>query len=255
MDFHGNASIWSNLLNPRSVPKPLSDASKNRVHLFGRRKGKRLRDSLRQAIEHELPHVRINADVVNSPCDPNQFFEPKPKKIWLEIGFGGGEHLAAQAKANPHVGFIGAEIFENGIASLLRQSAEAALKNIRILDSDAREFLPIIGDRSLDRVFLLYPDPWPKNKHAKRRFVCRAALDQLARIMRPGAEFRIATDHPEYARWCLRHVPIHPAFQWVISGPQNWRQRPEDSVTTRYEQKAIREGRTPMYFSFLRTAG
>jgi tRNA (guanine-N7-)-methyltransferase len=237
------------------VPSLNSDTEKHRTHLYGRRKGKRLRASLRDALDNELPQIRIDPEKIAPPCDPRTFFSPNIEKIWLEIGFGGGEHLAAQAQANPKVGFIGAEIFENGIASLLKQRTAAALENIRILDDDARAFLPFLADRSLDRVFLLYPDPWPKAKHAKRRFVNPTTLDHLARLMSPGAELRIATDHPEYARWCLRHVPVHPAFQWDVSGPNSWRQRPQDTIATRYEKKAVREGRTPMYLNFLRVVG
>ena len=237
------------------MPNPNTDSEKHRIHLYGRRKGKRLRTSLRNALDHELPQIRIDPEKIAPPCDPRTFFSPEYEKIWLEIGFGGGEHLAAQAQANPDVGFIGAEIFENGIASLLKQRADAGLKNIRILDNDARAFLPFLADRSLDRVFLLYPDPWPKAKHAKRRFINQTTLDHLARLMSPGAELRIATDHPEYTRWCLRHVPVHPAFRWDVSGPGSWRQRPQDAIATRYEKKAIREGRTPMYLTFLRTSG
>ncbi|NKB45508.1 MAG: tRNA (guanosine(46)-N7)-methyltransferase TrmB [Alphaproteobacteria bacterium] len=237
------------------MPSPNSDTEKHRTHLYGRRKGKRLRASLRDALDHDLPQVRIDPEKIAPPCNPKAFFSPDIEKIWLEIGFGGGEHLAAQAQANPHVGFIGAEIFENGIASLLKQRANAGLKNIRILDNDARAFLPFLADNCLDRVFLLYPDPWPKAKHAKRRFVNQSTLDQLARLMTPSAELRIATDHPEYARWCLRHAPIHPAFQWNVSGPESWKCRPQDAIATRYEKKAIREGRTPMYLTFLRVAG
>lgn len=237
------------------MSSPPSDSLKGRIQLFGRRKGKRLRPSLRGALQHDLPPIRIDPTAIAAPWQPNGAFGPNIKKIWLEIGFGGGEHLAAQALANPDTGIIGAEIFENGIASLLRQKSDADLQNIRILDSDIREFLPLIEEKSIDRVFLLYPDPWPKARHAKRRFICKNSLDQLARLMRGGAEFRIATDHTAYARWCLQQIPIHPAFHWDVLGPKSWRERPLDAIATRYEQKALREGRTPMYFSFLRKQG
>lgn len=203
-------------------------------------------------MDSELPRLRIALEDNASKCDPRTLFDGEVDAIWLEIGFGGGEHLAAQADANPNIGFIGAEIFESGIASLLRHRDTLGLTNIRLLDNDARAFLPHLADASLDRVFLLYPDPWPKFKHRNRRFISREALDQLARLMPPGAEFRIATDHPVYARWCLRHVPVHPAFQWTATGPEGWRVRPADGVATRYEQKAVRQGRTPMYLTFER---
>jgi tRNA (guanine-N7-)-methyltransferase len=235
------------------VPSVSLDKQQLRVHLYGRRKGKRLRTSLRTLLEDDLPRLRIDAATASQNSDPRGFFSPPVERVWLEIGFGGGEHLAAQAEAHPEVGFIGAEIFENGIASLLRHRAAANLDNIRVLDNDARAFLPLLAEASLDRVFLLYPDPWPKARHAKRRFICPKTLDDLARLMPVGAELRIATDHPIYACWCLRHAPIHPYFEWQVSSPESWRQRPLDAMATRYEKKAIREGRTPMYLTFRRT--
>lgn len=237
------------------MPDPKLDTEAHRTHLYGRRKGKRLRTSLRNALTHDLPLVRINPDVFEQPFDPRTLFSEDITRVWFEIGFGGGEHLATQAQLNPDVGFIGAEIFENGIASLLKKRTEASLENIGILDSDAREFLPKLAENCLDRVFLLYPDPWPKAKHAKRRFINQFTLDHLARVMTPGAELRIATDHPEYTRWCLRQIPVHRAFQWDVSGPESWQHRPKDMVSTRYEKKAVREERAPVYLNFFRTSG
>lgn len=203
-------------------------------------------------MDTELPRLRITVEGGDSVLDPRTLFASPVDQVWLEIGFGSGEHLAAQAQAHPDIGVIGAEIFESGIASLLRHRADLGLTNIRILDNDARAFLPRLADASLDRVFLLYPDPWPKTKHAKRRFVCRETLDQLARLMPPGAELRVATDHTVYVRWCLRHIPVHPAFTWRVTGPESWRQRPAEGLATRYERKAVRQGRTPMYLTFVR---
>lgn len=203
-------------------------------------------------MDTELPRLRIALPEDAAACDPRALFSETHNQIWLEIGYGGGEHLAAQADANPNVGFIGAEIFETGIASLLRHRAERHLTNIRLLDNDARAFLPRLADDCLDRVFLLYPDPWPKFKHRNRRFISPESLAQLARVMLSGAELRVATDHPAYARWCLRHIPVHPAFRWTAKGPEDWRVRPEDGFATRYEEKALREGRAPMYLSFVR---
>lgn len=204
-------------------------------------------------MDTELPRIRVNFPETARECDPRALFDAEIKHVWFEIGFGSGEHLAAQAEAHPKAGIIGAEIFESGIASLLRHRADRNLSNIRILDNDARAFLIQLADNCLDRVFLLYPDPWPKTKHAKRRFISPQTLDELARVMPAGAQLRVATDHPIYARWCLRHIPIHAGFSWQVTGPQSWRQRPTDGDATRYEKKAIREGRTPMYFTFLRT--
>ncbi len=227
----------------------------NRIQLFGRRKGKALRNARRDLLEKDLPHLRIELKTLETGTDPRVFFNPPVERVWLEIGFGGGEHLIAQASAHPEIGFIGAEVFENGIASLLQQRIDAKLENIRILDNDAREFLPLLQNASVERVFLLYPDPWPKTRHAKRRFVNRQTLDELARIMPLQSELRIATDHPVYARWCLRHIPTHPNFQWQVNRAKDWRFPPDDAFSTRYEQKAITQGRTPMYLTFRRVIG
>lgn len=228
------------------------DYAEQPLRLFGRRKGKRLRVSRRALLVRELEQVRIDPAKVGRPCYPGDLFLPSTGTVWLEIGFGGGEHLAAQAKAHPDIGFIGAEIFENGIASLLHHRQEGGLNNIRVLDDDVRAFLPLLADRCLGRVFLFFPDPWPKARHAKRRFICPESLDELARVMPPGAELRIATDHPVFANWCLRHGPVHPSFRWAVTGPDDWRQRPADATATRYEEKARKEGRQPVYLTFVR---
>ncbi len=186
------------------------------------------------------------------PCQPGALFSSPVDEVWLEIGFGGGEHLAAQAKAHPQIGFIGAEVFENGIASLLRYRKAENLANIRVWDDDVRALLPHLSPQSLDRVFLLFPDPWPKTRHRKRRFISDETLAELARILRPGGLLRVATDHAVYARWCLRHVPTHPAFHWVVSGPEDWRQPQPDAHPTRYERKAVAAGHRPVYLTFVR---
>lgn len=170
----------------------------------------------------------------------------------LEIGFGGGEHLAEQARAHREAGIIGCEIFLNGIATLLAQIDAHDLKNVRIYPEDARDLLDALPERSLDRVFLLFPDPWHKRRHAERRFIQAANLDLLARLMKPGAEFRVASDDPIYIGWALAHLTAHPAFQWIARRPQDWRDRPADWPPTRYEAKALRAGRKPAYFRFLR---
>ncbi len=180
-------------------------------------------------------------------------FRPGVDRVWLEIGFGGGEHLAWQAEANPDVGIIGCEPFINGVASLLKQIDDRGLDNIRIHANDARDLLETLPDACLDRVFILFPDPWPKARHHRRRIVAPATLEQLARIMRPGTELRLATDHADYGRWMLRHLIRHPAFRWRARRPADWRQRPEDWPATRYEAKAIAAGRACLYLSFERT--
>jgi tRNA (guanine-N7-)-methyltransferase len=222
------------------------------IRFYGRRKGKALKAGRQSLLETILPGLRIAAPVATNTLDPATLFSFAPGEVRLEIGFGSGEHLAAQAAANPGVGFIGSEVFVNGVASLARHVEEQKLANVRVFDNDVRHFLPGLKDRSLRRVSLLFPDPWPKTRHAKRRFVSPATLDELARILDDNAELRIASDHPVYVQWTLMHAPVHPAFQWLVKEPDDWRVRPADSVATRYEEKARKAGRTPVFLRFLR---
>ena len=172
--------------------------------------------------------------------------------LWLEIGFGGGEHLAWQAAAHPEVLLVGCEVYRNGIASLLGQVEARGFGNIRLWPEDARDLLDLLPDAAVQRLFLLFPDPWPKARHAERRFVGPGNLPALARVLAPRALLRVATDDPTYLGWILDHLPVHPDFRWRADGPADWRQRAADWPATRYEQKAIREGRTPVFLTFER---
>jgi tRNA (guanine-N7-)-methyltransferase len=232
--------------------KPGGDKGRQAFQFYGRRKGRPLRKGRRSLFDDLLPRLTI-AWCAGETLDPRGLFEPTPRAVWLEIGFGGGEHLAAQAAANPDIGFIGCEVFEAGIASGLGHIAEAGLRNVRLHPEDARDLLAVLAPRSLDRVFLLFPDPWPKRRHEQRRFIGQDNLDRLAALMRDGAELRIASDDPTYQEWVLRHVPVHPAFRWQAEAPGDWLERPSDAVETRYEKKARAAGRTPMFFRFLKT--
>jgi tRNA (guanine-N7-)-methyltransferase len=194
----------------------------------------------------------VDLPAAGGRLEPSRLFGTAPAALWLEIGFGGGEHLAAQAASHPGLAFIGAEVFVNGVASLLDHLRRQGLANVRIFADDARLLLPALPAASLDRVFLLFPDPWPKHRHAARRFVCRDTLDRLAIVMRPGAELRIASDDPTYVEWTLRQVLAHPAFAWLARLPDDWRRRPPDWVPTRYEKKALAAGRPPAYLRFRR---
>ncbi len=227
--------------------KPTDD-----VRFYGRRKGKPLKAGRERLLDSLLPKIRVEAP--STTLDPRTLFPASCRDVWMEIGFGSGEHLAAQAEAEPAVGFIGAEVFLNGVASLLRYVDERALANVRVYDNDVRALLPHLPAASLSRVSLLFPDPWPKTRHAKRRFIGPAMLRELSRVLADGGELRVATDHPVYARWTLQHVPEHADFTWPVSGPDDWRLRPADSAPTRYEQKAIAAGRTPMFLRFFRKA-
>lgn len=174
------------------------------------------------------------------------------KLLFLEIGFGGGEHLLWQAAHNPHATLIGCEPFEDGVVKVLTAIDEKKLANIRLHMGDARDVLRWLAPASVDRAFILFPDPWPKRKHRKRRLVNPSTLKLLARVMKPGAELRIGTDIGDYARTMLQAFRAQTDFVWQAQSPADWRVRPADWPETRYEQKAEREGRVRYYFRFLR---
>ncbi len=197
-----------------------------------------------------MPELRIA--VPQGALDPRSLFARPVSSLRMEIGFGGGEHLARMAADNPDIGFIGAEVFLNGVASLLRHVHELGLKNVRIFNEDVRFLLPHLPDASFERISLPFPDPWPKARHAKRRFVGPENLGEMARLIAPNGEFRVASDHPVYIDWALLHLVGHPAFAWTAHGPEDWRQRPADSTPTRYEEKAKKQGRTPVFMNFRR---
>jgi tRNA (guanine-N7-)-methyltransferase len=221
--------------------------------VYGRRTTHKLRAGRKAQLETWLPRLEVALpDAPDVGIDPRSLFPPGITDIWLEIGFGGGEHLAAQAAAHPEIGFIGCEPFVNGVASLVRHVDEAGLGNVRVFVDDARLLLAHLPPASIGRAFVLYPDPWPKLRHHKRRVVNARTVDQLAALLKDEGELRIATDHPGYARWMLYYLTRHPAFRWLARGPSDWRDRPADWPATRYEEKARRAGRTPYYFRFER---
>jgi tRNA (guanine-N7-)-methyltransferase len=222
-----------------------------RRKFYGRRKGRQLRQGQQALIDDLLPRLTIPLPK-SGLLDPATLFANAPRQIWLEIGFGGGEHLAQQAKANPEIGFIGCEVFENGVASMLAHIRDEELANIRLHPEDARDLLAVLPPRSISRLFLLFPDPWPKKRHAGRRFINQANLDLLATLLVDGAEFRVGSDDPGYIAWALAHVTAHPAFQWLAQSPADWSRRPEDWPETRYERKALKASRKPAYFRFRR---
>ncbi len=225
----------------------------DRPHFYGRRSGQTLGPRRRARLEAILDRFGITAaDLPDG--NPARLF-PAATPVWLEIGFGAGEHLAAQAAAHPGVGFIGCEPFRNGVATLARLIDEADLGNIRIFHEDVRLLMPTLAPAVFDRVFLLFPDPWPKTRHHRRRFVNRENLDQMARTMRDGAELRFATDHADYCRWSLARIRAHGAFEWTARRAADWRDRPADATETRFEQKALEAGRQPVYLTFLRRPG
>jgi tRNA (guanine-N7-)-methyltransferase len=183
---------------------------------------------------------------------PRDFFSPPVEDVWLEIGFGGGEHLLWQAQRNPNVGLIGCEPYQDGIVKVLKAIKQGELSNIRLHGDDARAVLRWLPPESIGRAFILFPDPWPKTRHHKRRLVSEATLDELSRVMRPKAELRIATDHSEYAAWILLAVRRQKSFRWLADSAAHWRERAPDWPATRYEQKASQNGCRCVYFRFQR---
>ena len=209
--------------------------------LHGRRRGKKLRAGQQSLLETLLPRLALALPLEPAKIDLAQAFGGSlpPDGVWLEIGFGAGEHLVWQAEQNPGVGLIGCEPYLNGVAKCLAHIERARVTNVRLFTDDARLLMAALPARSLSRVFVLFPDPWPKTRHHKRRFVRRDNLDRLAELMLPGAELRLATDDPSYLPWMVEHACIHPAFEWLVERPADWRGRPADWPGTRYEQKML----------------
>jgi tRNA (guanine-N7-)-methyltransferase len=226
-------------------------ATRNRRIVYGRRRGRRLRPGQRERLAAALGTVQFELPE-SSQFDPGTLFPQPYSDYWLEIGFGAGEHLAEQAAQHGETGFLGCEVYENGVVRLLGEIERLSLANVRVFTDDARLLLRALPDHSLGRVFILFPDPWPKLRHHKRRMVAPQTLDQLARTMRPGAELRLATDDVGYLRAMLEWVPMHPEFHWLAKSATDWRRRTEDWPQTRYERKAIAAGRTPFFLRFVR---
>jgi len=235
------------------APQDAPAETRRRRLLYGRRKGPKLSAHQERLLETLLPKLRLN---LQASVDPKNYFSGRAiSDVWLEIGFGAGEHLLWQAEHHPDVGIIGAEPYISGIAKLLSklaQSSDGHNKNICIHDNDARDILEALPDASLGRVFILFPDPWPKSRHHKRRFIQTSMLDVLARVMKPGAELRFASDDADYAAWTLERVIAHPVFAWTATRAQDWKTRPPDWPETRYEAKALHG--PPAYFAFRRRA-
>lgn len=217
--------------------------------VFGRRKGKRLRPGQDSLVAGLLPRLRVTPP---EAADPFALFPQRPAALRLEIGFGGGEHLAARARAHPEIGFIGCEPFVNGVAKLLAVVDHEGLTNIRLWDGDAGELLPALPEACLGRVDLLYPDPWPKRRQRKRRFVSDASLAEIARVLRPGGVFHFASDIDDYAGWVLARGLRSPDLRWTAERADDWRRPAPDWPGTRYEAKAAAEGRRPSYLTFER---
>jgi tRNA (guanine-N7-)-methyltransferase len=209
---------------------------------------------LRQARQHLvdtlLPTIEITIPAGEPSLDLEQLFVENMREVWLEIGFGSGEHLAQQAIENPSVGIIGCEPYINGVARLLADIDKHDLTNVKIFRDDARILLRALPGASIARTFILFPDPWPKMRHHKRRIIGPSTIPSLCRLMPTGTELRIATDDPSYKEWILQHMLACEEFEWRARHPQDWRVRPVDWPETRYEMKANAAGRQCSYFMF-----
>jgi len=240
--------------------------------LYGRRKGPKLSVHQQHLLDYLLPQFELKLEL---GAHPRSYFSDSVEDVWLEVGFGGGEHLVWQTQQHPNIGLIGAEPYVNGVVKLLSQintlspiggegqgegastttSNSAAPSpqpspphawgrdrsgcNIRIYPGDARDIIEALPDVSLGRVFILFPDPWPKTRHHKRRFIQMEMLDRLARVMKPGAELRFASDDPGYVEWTLERLTAHPSFEWTARRASDWKARPADWPPTRYEAKQM----------------
>jgi tRNA (guanine-N7-)-methyltransferase len=223
-------------------------------NFYGRIKGKGLHQSHERYLEEDLEGLAPkgvtwgeNPDRI--PLDLKALFE-RECPVWLEVGFGGGEHIVHQASKNPDVSIIGCEPYINGVATLLGKIRKAGVTNLKVHPGDARDMMDVLPTGSIDKAFLLYPDPWPKSRHHRRRFVTPEHLDPLARCLKAGAIFRVATDIPDYVRQTLEQMTARDDFEWLADNAEDWRVSWPDWYSTRYEQKALREGRTPHYMTF-----
>ncbi len=229
---------------------------------FGRRKGRVVRKAKQFLLNNMLPQLQV-ADA--SDFVEAELFGSDVQEICLEIGFGDGQHLYVQAKNNPQNGYIGVEVFQNGVANLLTlisgikegdklpdtvDALNYPVHNIRVFDDDVRLLFSRIPNEFFDKVYLLFPDPWPKMRHARRRFVNLENLKEVWRILKPGGLFRIATDHPVYKRQVLRVMYAFSGFVWTAQCGNDWKHEPQDWVKTKYQQKALHEGRRPVFFDY-----
>jgi len=228
-----------------SLRQPLGERS------FGRRKGHKLSPRQRRLVQELLPQLQPDLSRP-APRPLTALFRRPVTSVWLEIGFGAGEHFVWQARANPRVGFIGCEPYINGVAKVLTHVAEEGLDNIAIHPDDAVALLDWLPPSTIGRAFILFPDPWPKRRHRKRRFLRDENVSSLARVVAPGAELRFATDIDDYVRTALLAVRREGSFVWTAHKPADWSVRPDDWPQTRYEAKALAAGRVCVYLSFMR---
>ncbi|MFK4490500.1 tRNA (guanosine(46)-N7)-methyltransferase TrmB [Bradyrhizobium sp. USDA 336] len=235
-----------------SERKSSPDRDDSERAFFGRRKGHKLRQHQAGLIEQLLPHLALDIDG-QAPADARDIFDPAADDVRLEIGFGGGEHLAAEAQNFPATGFIGCEPYVNGMAKILAQIEAANIGNIRLFAGDAAELLAWLPKESLSRIDLIHPDPWPKRRHWKRRFVQDRTIAVMARVLKPNGEFRFVCDIDDYCAWTLSHLARSQDFVWLAERADDFRLPWPGYTMTRYGRKAAREGRKAAYLRFRRT--
>jgi tRNA (guanine-N7-)-methyltransferase len=229
------------------------DDSARQGSFFGRRKGHKLRAHQADLVENLLPHLSLDI-TSKAPADISDLFDPKAHELRLEIGFGGGEHLVAEAQSLAATGFIGCEPYVNGMAKILAQIEAHNIGNIRLFAGDAAELLAWLPPNALSRIDLIHPDPWPKRRHWKRRFVQDTNIRAMARVLKPSGEFRFVSDIDDYCAWTLAQLSRSPDFRWMAERADDWR-KPWDGYTmTRYGRKATREGRVTSYLRFQRVS-
>jgi tRNA (guanine-N7-)-methyltransferase len=231
----------------------MNEPTQNLLRSFGRTRGRRLHKSRSAILETLLPKLLIALhDEAPATCNlqPATLFSTHSCPLWFEIGFGGGEHLVEQARRHPEINFIGCEPYINGMASLLVAIDKDKLTNIRLYDGDARELLEKLPDNSIERLFILFPDPWPKARHHKRRIINKNSLKLFYRVLQPGGLLRLATDHEDYGAWMLENLLAFGKFRWTATSSNDWKNPPADWAATRYQAKAEAEGRKPLFLDW-----
>ncbi len=220
------------------------------IESFGRKQGRSFTAEKTQIFDQILPERKIHIQE-GTPLTPSELFPSQCTEYWLEIGFGNGEHLAHQVSSNPHIGMIGGEVYTHGVAACLKelQTNQEALNRTRIYIDDIRILLDYLPENSLDKAFILFPDPWPKTKQQKRRLIKQDLLTQLGRVMKQGSQLHIATDHHEYAQWIVAHITASPHFAWHINSKQDWLTAPTHHIETRYQQKNKAQTDYPVFIN------
>lgn len=231
---------------------PIPESRSKRLPTFAARGSRKLSDRQQHLVETLLPTLAV-PDAPLASFDPKSLFDsppaPTPAEVWLEIGFGGGEHLVGQAQRHPGFGLIGCEPFIDGIAKALTAIDQAGLTNVRLHNGDARDVMDRLAPTSIQRAFILFPDPWPKTRHHKRRLIQPVFLDELSRVLSAGAKVRFATDVRDYADWAMERFHAHPEFRWTATRAADWQIAPADHLKTRYELKGLGDI-APVYFDF-----